>query len=176
MIGELSNSHTYVGGGDQPDLHPVNVGLLGVDYELDAASGLYRFKKIYPGENWNRRYSFAADRTRRQRQGRRLSAGNQRTSIACSADSRGTVRQHRERNHRNHGKFEAHRRWRAYGAGQADRRRISAPRIQHGRDQPQEGRRGHARLGRLHLHPRHGRGRTQRLRQTVLPPNPQSRE
>ena len=29
MIGELSNSHTYVGGGDYPDLHPVNVGLLG---------------------------------------------------------------------------------------------------------------------------------------------------
>jgi tricorn protease len=53
MIGELSNSHTYVGGGDQPDLHPVNVGLLGVDYGLDAASGIYRFKKIYPGENWD---------------------------------------------------------------------------------------------------------------------------
>jgi len=53
MIGELVNSHTYVGGGDQPELHAVNVGLLGVDYELDAASGLYRFKKIYPGENWN---------------------------------------------------------------------------------------------------------------------------
>ncbi len=52
VIGELSNSHTYVGGGDQPDLHPVNVGLLGVDYEVDAASGLYRFKKIYQGENW----------------------------------------------------------------------------------------------------------------------------
>ncbi|HKH98006.1 MAG TPA: PDZ domain-containing protein [Candidatus Sulfotelmatobacter sp.] len=53
VIGELANSHTYVGGGDQPDLHPVSVGLLGVDYELDAASGLYRFKKIYQGENWN---------------------------------------------------------------------------------------------------------------------------
>ena len=53
MIGELSNSHTYVGGGDQPDLHPVNTGLLGVDYELDSASGYYRFKKIYPGENWD---------------------------------------------------------------------------------------------------------------------------
>ena len=24
-----------------------------MDYELDAASGLYRFKKIYPGENWD---------------------------------------------------------------------------------------------------------------------------
>ncbi len=53
LIGELSNSHTYTGGGDYPDLHPVNVGLLGADYELDAASGLYRFKKIYPGENWD---------------------------------------------------------------------------------------------------------------------------
>jgi len=53
MVGELSNSHTYVGGGDYPDLHPVNLGLLAVDYELDAASGLYRFKKIYPGENWD---------------------------------------------------------------------------------------------------------------------------
>jgi len=53
MIGDLSNSHTYVGGGDYPDLHPVNMGLLGVDYELDAASGMYRFKKIYRGENWD---------------------------------------------------------------------------------------------------------------------------
>jgi tricorn protease len=53
MIGELSNSHTYVGGGDYPDLHPVNVGLLGVDFDLDQASGMYRIKKIYPGENWN---------------------------------------------------------------------------------------------------------------------------
>jgi tricorn protease len=53
MIGELSNSHTYVGGGDYPDLHPVNVGLLGVDFETDQASGMYRLKKIYAGENWD---------------------------------------------------------------------------------------------------------------------------
>ncbi|HUJ41222.1 MAG TPA: PDZ domain-containing protein [Candidatus Acidoferrales bacterium] len=53
MIGELSNSHTYVGGGDMPQIHAVNMGLLGVDFELDAASGRYRFKKIYAGENWN---------------------------------------------------------------------------------------------------------------------------
>jgi tricorn protease len=52
MIGELSTSHTYVGGGDYPDLKPVSVGLLGVDFEVDAAHGLYRIKKIYPGENW----------------------------------------------------------------------------------------------------------------------------
>ncbi len=53
MIGELSNSHTYVGGGDYPDLHPVNVGLLGVDFEADQTAGMYRFKKIYAGENWD---------------------------------------------------------------------------------------------------------------------------
>ena len=53
LIAELSNSHTYVGGGEFPELHPVNVGLLGADYELDAASGMYRFKKIYAGENWD---------------------------------------------------------------------------------------------------------------------------
>jgi tricorn protease len=53
FVGELSNSHTYVGGGDYPDLHPINVGALGVDFQADAASGFYRFKKIYPGENWD---------------------------------------------------------------------------------------------------------------------------
>jgi len=53
MIGELSNSHTYVGGGDFPDLHPVSVGLLGADYEADPPSGMYRLKKIFTGENWD---------------------------------------------------------------------------------------------------------------------------
>ena len=53
MIGELANSHTYVGGGDYPDLKPVNVGVLGADLEADTAHGYYRFKKIYPGENWD---------------------------------------------------------------------------------------------------------------------------
>jgi tricorn protease len=53
MIAELSNSHTYVGGGDYPDIDGVNVGLLGADFAIDKASGLYRIAKIYPGENWN---------------------------------------------------------------------------------------------------------------------------
>ena len=53
MVGELSNSHTYVNSPADSGLHPVAEGLLGTDYELDAASGYYRFKKIYPGENWD---------------------------------------------------------------------------------------------------------------------------
>ncbi len=50
--GELGNSHTYVGGGDGGyDVHPTPTGLLGVDFALDAASGRYYFKTIYPGDN-----------------------------------------------------------------------------------------------------------------------------
>jgi len=52
MIGEISNSHTYVGGGDDGDpTPPAHSALLGVDWTLDAASGRYRFAMIYPGDN-----------------------------------------------------------------------------------------------------------------------------
>ncbi|HEV2105937.1 MAG TPA: S41 family peptidase [Candidatus Eisenbacteria bacterium] len=53
LIGELSTSHSYVGGGDFPDVPHVNVGLLGVDWDLDAASGCYKFAKIYRQRDWN---------------------------------------------------------------------------------------------------------------------------
>jgi len=52
MISEMSNSHTYVGGGDDGDpataVHPA---LLGVDWALDQASGRYRIGAVYPGDN-----------------------------------------------------------------------------------------------------------------------------
>jgi tricorn protease len=52
MIGEISNSHTYVGGGDDGDTGPtVHAALLGVDWALDPASGRYRIATIYPGDN-----------------------------------------------------------------------------------------------------------------------------
>ncbi|MGC1483045.1 MAG: PDZ domain-containing protein [Candidatus Acidiferrum sp.] len=51
LIAELSTSHTYVGGGDQPQKSHVSVGMLGADFESDG--GFYRIAKIYPGENWN---------------------------------------------------------------------------------------------------------------------------
>ncbi|MGB7062039.1 MAG: S41 family peptidase [Candidatus Zixiibacteriota bacterium] len=54
LIGELTTSHTYVGGGKMPKSKPVNVGLLGADFEPDKNSGFYRFKKIYKGENWEK--------------------------------------------------------------------------------------------------------------------------
>jgi tricorn protease len=51
MIAELSTSHTYVGGGDQPQPPHIGVGLLAADFESDGA--YYRITKIYPGENWS---------------------------------------------------------------------------------------------------------------------------
>jgi tricorn protease len=59
ILGELGNSHTYVGGGDvgrDDDGPKAKVGVLGVDFALDAASGLYRFTKIYPGDNTREDY------------------------------------------------------------------------------------------------------------------------
>ena len=51
MIAELSTSHTYVNGGDIPEVQHIGVGLLGADYAVD--SGYYKFAKIYRGENWD---------------------------------------------------------------------------------------------------------------------------
>lgn len=57
MLGEISNSHTYVGGGDDGDTTPATKSaLLGVDWALDTASGRYRFAVIYPGDNTRGEY------------------------------------------------------------------------------------------------------------------------
>lgn len=50
LIGELCSSHAYVEPGDVAEPKQVPIGLLGCDYELDAASGHYRIGKIYRGE------------------------------------------------------------------------------------------------------------------------------
>jgi len=51
MLGELTVSHLFVGGGDLPDVERVPGGLLGTDYVVE--NGRYRFGRIYDGENWN---------------------------------------------------------------------------------------------------------------------------
>ncbi len=55
MIGELHCSHTYVFGGSNRyfKAEKTNVGLLGVDYEIEK--GFYKIKKIYRGEMWDKR-------------------------------------------------------------------------------------------------------------------------
>jgi len=51
MLSYLSTGHMWVGGGTEPRMESVDVGLLGADYTVD--NGRYRFSKIYGGENWN---------------------------------------------------------------------------------------------------------------------------
>jgi len=51
MLGNINVLHMYVGGGAQPELKTVKVGLLGADYKLE--NGRYRFARIFSGENWN---------------------------------------------------------------------------------------------------------------------------
>jgi tricorn protease len=54
MVGELCSSHTYVGDGEMPVKKPNNVGLLGVDFEIDQSSNRIRIQRILEGENWDR--------------------------------------------------------------------------------------------------------------------------
>lgn len=51
MLSYLSTGHLWVGGGTEPPMQAVNVGLLGADYTVDHDR--YRFTAIYGGENWN---------------------------------------------------------------------------------------------------------------------------
>jgi tricorn protease len=51
MLGELCLGHSYVRGGDFPEIESVSGGLLGADYEI--VDGYYRIKKVYRGLNWN---------------------------------------------------------------------------------------------------------------------------
>jgi tricorn protease len=57
ILSELSNSHTYVSGGDEmPEELRVPTAYLGADFALDAASGRYRLATIYPGDNTRETY------------------------------------------------------------------------------------------------------------------------
>ncbi len=51
MGGEVSMGHSYVRGGDYPDVPRTPAGLLGADLEPD--NGRYRISRIFTGENWN---------------------------------------------------------------------------------------------------------------------------
>jgi len=51
LSGEISIGHSFVYGGDFPDVEEVPIGLLGADLTLE--NGLYKIEKIYNGENWN---------------------------------------------------------------------------------------------------------------------------
>ena len=51
MGAEIAIGHSYVRGGDLPDVPPTRVGLLGVDTAIE--NGRYRITRIYDGESWN---------------------------------------------------------------------------------------------------------------------------
>ncbi len=51
MNGELSVGHSFVFGGDYPDVEQNKVGLLGADFSAD--NGRWRIDRIYTTENWN---------------------------------------------------------------------------------------------------------------------------
>jgi tricorn protease len=53
LIGELSTGHTYVGGGDKPQINKISTGLLGAKISKDKTSGYFKLDKILKGQNWD---------------------------------------------------------------------------------------------------------------------------
>jgi tricorn protease len=53
MIGELNAGHTYVGGGDLPQVPRVQTGLLGAELKRDAGTRYYQILRILKGANWS---------------------------------------------------------------------------------------------------------------------------
>jgi len=51
VSGEVAVGHSYVRGGDMPEIDRVPIGLLGCDFVEE--NGYYKIKKIYTGESWN---------------------------------------------------------------------------------------------------------------------------
>jgi tricorn protease len=49
--GEIAVGHSFVFGGDLPEVPQPGTGLLGADYSIE--NGRYRISKIYTGESWN---------------------------------------------------------------------------------------------------------------------------
>jgi len=52
MIAELSIGHSYINGGDKPQVDRIAMGLLGAKIEKHS-SGYFQVKKILTGQNWN---------------------------------------------------------------------------------------------------------------------------
>jgi len=69
LNGELSAGHSFVGGGDLPQLDTVRVGLLGAN--LEAEDGRWRITRIFTTESWNPRLDAPLDRP-----GLRVEAGD----------------------------------------------------------------------------------------------------
>ena len=51
MGAEIAIGHSFVRGGDIPEVAPATAGLLGADFTV--ADGRYRIAKIYDAESWN---------------------------------------------------------------------------------------------------------------------------
>ncbi|MBN1819189.1 MAG: PD40 domain-containing protein [Prolixibacteraceae bacterium] len=60
MNGELSVGHSFVGGGDYPDIENNTVGLLGADLKADR--NYWKITRIYTTESWNPGLSSPLDR------------------------------------------------------------------------------------------------------------------
>ena len=175
LIGELGTSHTYVGGGDLPELTKIAVGLLGADFELDPKSGAYRFRRIYRERDWSSKVAAPlAEPGVNVREGDWLLAVNGQPVQAPQnvyAVFVGTT-DHVTRLTVGASPNDPHPRTLR---GEADRERVHAALHRMGRRQSREGGEGDERPDRVRAPSQHGARGDSRVHQAVLPADQRSR-
>ena len=94
MGGEIAIGHSYVRGGDLPEVPPTRGGLLGADIAVE--NGRYRITRIYDGESWNPDLRAPLAAPGRRRGGGRLRAGGQRRGAGRRRQPAPPARRHRQ--------------------------------------------------------------------------------
>ena len=94
MGAEIAIGHSYVRGGDMPEVPATPGGLLGADFAVE--NGRYKIAKIYDGESWNPDLRAPLAGARRQRRGRRLHPRDQRRQPRRARQHLSPARRHGE--------------------------------------------------------------------------------
>ena len=130
-MSELSVGHHRGGGGDRLNAATVVPGgLLGADYDGRSRSLSHR-----EGVRWSQldpESPLAADRTRREREGRRVHHRGERRGRPRADERLCAVREHRGQDRRVHARVESRGHGRAHGAGRPDRERVARSAIARG--------------------------------------------
>ena len=94
MGAEIAIGHSYVRGGDMPEVPPSPGGLLGADFAIEG--GRYKITRIYDNESWNPdlRAPLAAPGV--DVDGRRLHPRDQRRRAARARQHLSAARRHGE--------------------------------------------------------------------------------
>lgn len=137
MGAEIAVGHSYVRGGDMPDVPNSPGGLLGADFSIDG--GRYKIMRIYDNESWNPELRAPLSAARSGGGGRRLHTRDQWDRAESARQHLSPARRNGESADRAHHQQPADDRRRAAGDSCSRGQRAGAAHARLGRAQPPSG-------------------------------------